>query len=120
MAKSNSDSVGEQRHERRRELLRRWRASGLSQAAFCRHRKIPAWKFRWWRNRLKGAAGASGELFLPLRVAPTASSAGDLELAMRGGLVLRFGADVDPAALAGIVKALSLAPGALDGEGRSC
>ena len=120
MAKGNSDSVSERRRARWRELLRRWEASGLSQAAFCRQRRIPAWKFRWWKNRLSVAAAASGELFVPLRVAPTACSAWDMELAMRGGLVLRFGADVDPAALAGIVKALSLAPGALDGEGRSC
>lgn len=120
MAKSNSDSVGEQRHERWRELLRRWRVSGLSQAAFCRQRKIPAWKFTWWKKRLNWEGMAPGDLFVPVKVAAAAGCGGDLELTLRGGLVLRFGQGVDPGRLAAIVKALSLDPEALHGEARQC
>jgi hypothetical protein len=51
MAKSKAQAaVG--RRERWRELLRRWQASGLSQAEFCRRRGIPVWKLAWWKRRL--------------------------------------------------------------------
>ena len=36
-------------------------ASGLSVAAFCRKRTIPAWKFHYWRKRLRGEASVPGE-----------------------------------------------------------
>jgi len=36
--------------------LRRWQVSRLSQAAFCRQRKIPAWKFTCRKKRLQEAS----------------------------------------------------------------
>ena len=108
MAKSNSQ-VAVRRREHWQEILRRWKASGLSQAQFCRRRRIPAWKFTWWKRRL-GAEGVDpGCSFVPVQVvAPP--SAGELELTLRGGRVLRFGADVEAAELAGIVAALEALP----------
>lgn len=136
MARSNSE-VADRRREHWRELMERWRAGGLSQAEFCRRRGIPAWKFTWWKKRL-GAEGAvaqglrmtrrrtpnrvgrrrgmdRGAAFVPVQVV-AAPSAGDLELTLRGGRVLRFGADVEAARLTAIVAALEAACS----EGRSC
>ena len=117
MAKSSS-AVAAQRREHWRELLGRWEAGGLSQAQFCRRRGIPIWKFAWWRKRLAAERVVPGSSFVPVQiVAP--SPAGELELALHGGRVLRFGAGVDPARLAVIVAALeTVAP--MSAEGRSC
>ena len=127
MAKSNSE-VSARRVAYWRGLLERWRASGLSQAEFCRQRGIPISKFAWWKRRLSagGAAGPvqrarpsrkgpHGGAFVPVQIV-AAPAAGELELTLRGGRVLRFGVDVDAGKLAVIVAALE----ALPAEGRSC
>jgi len=40
------------RQEHWRGVLEAWAASGLSQAGFCRQRRLPTWKFSWWKRRL--------------------------------------------------------------------
>ena len=115
MASGNGDAA-QQRRELWREVLRRWQASGLSQAAFCRQRKIPVWRFTWWKKRLSNDGVAAGDLFVPIHVAPPAATSADFELTLRGGRLLRFSADVQPARLTAIVAAIeSLCP-----EGSSC
>jgi len=118
MAKSNSQ-VANRRRERWQELLRRWEASGLSQAAFCRRHGIPVWKLAWWRKRLAEAslAGRPGgrgvapaPTFVPVKMVPAAVRPGRLELVLGCGQRLRFPADMDPATLAGIVAALEALP----------
>jgi hypothetical protein len=109
MAKSNSRAAIQRRHGHWREILNRWRASGLSQTQFCRRRRIPIWKFAQWKKRLKGDGAAAGDLFVPVHVAPVSPSA-ELELTLRDGRVLRFGANVEAAKLAGIVAALEVPP----------
>ena len=124
MAKSNSSAAGRQRRERWRELLGRWRASGLTQAAFCRQEQIHVWQFAWWKKRLgadrvigqgrrtrqsrgiasveiaaSAMAGQHDPQFVPVQVVASPPT-GDLELTLRGGRVLRFGADVDASKLA--------------------
>lgn len=113
MAKSNSVEATRRRHEHWRELVARWTASGLSQAEFCRRRGIPVGKLAWWKRRLKGEDAISGPLFVPVHVAPSLATphAGELELTLRGGRLLRFGPDVDTARLAEIVTALEAAAG---------
>jgi hypothetical protein len=116
---SDKDDAAQRRREHWREVLRRWQASGLSQAAFCRQRKIPIWRFTWWKKRLRDGSPAAGGLFVPIHVAPSAASSADFELTLRGGRVLRFGVDVEPTKLAKIVAAIeSVASPA--GEGRPC
>ena len=61
-------------------------------------------------GRLNWEGMAPGDLFVPVKVAAAAGCGGELELTLRGGLVLRFGQGVDPGRLAAIVKALSLDP----------
>ncbi len=58
MAKTNPSAADQQRRERWRDLVTRWRASGLSQAAFCRQERIHVWQFTWWKKRL-GAGGVT-------------------------------------------------------------
>jgi hypothetical protein len=111
MAKSNSGQAEvERRHEHWRRVVGRWRASGLSQAAFCRRQDIPVWKMAWWRKRLKGQAEDSASLFVPVTITPTAASTVELELTPQGGRILRFGVEVEPTTLAGIVAALEKLP----------
>ena len=130
MAKSNSE-VAARRMERWRKLLERWRASGLSQAEFCRRRGIPVSKFAWWKRRLsvEGAArpvrrarpgreAAADCSFVPVQVV-AALHVGDLELTLGGGRVLRFGADVDAGKLAAIVAALEASDAAGDSGRRA-
>jgi hypothetical protein len=119
MARSNCE-VADRRREHWRELLRRWQASGISQAQFCRRRGIPVWKFAWWKKRLSDEHPAADGLFVPVRVAPSTASCAELELTLRGGRLLRFGADVPPARLAEIVAALEACPTGPRTEGSSC
>jgi hypothetical protein len=86
-----------------------WQASGLSQAAFCRRRGIPIWKFAWWKRRLGTEGIAPVSPFVPVGVVMSAP-AGDLELTLRGGRMLRFSSGVDVAKLAGIVATLEALP----------
>ena len=111
MAKINSDrATPEQRREHWRRIVGRWQSSGLSQAAFCRRQGIAVWKLAWWRKRLDGQTEESTSLFVPVGIAPAAASAVELELTLRGGRILRFGAEVEPTRLAGIVAALEKLP----------
>ena len=106
------DEVAERRLAYWRDLLARWGASGLPQSQFCRRRGIPVWKLAWWRKRLAAERVAPGSSFVPVQVvAPL--PAGELELVLRGGRVLRFGAGVDPARLSAIVAALEAGAAAL-------
>lgn len=102
-----------------REILRRWESSGLSQAAFCRQRRIPVWRFAWWKKRLSAEGPAAGSVFIPVRVAPSPAASSELELTLGSGRLLRFGADVPPARLAEIVVALEACPAGPRTEG-SC
>jgi len=57
-------------------VIERWRASGQTQAAFCRQRRIRVGSFVWWKHRLaRGEAG--GE---PGAVTSRAKEAGFLEV----------------------------------------
>lgn len=111
MAKSKaSQATVEQRCEHWRQVLRRWQASGLSQAEFCRRQDIPVWKMAWWRRRLKGQAQESASLFVPIGITSASAAAVELELTVAGGRVLRFPAEVEPTKLAAIVAALEKLP----------
>ena len=81
-------------------------ASGLSAAAFCRERAIPAWKFHYWRKRLREEASGHGE-FAMVEVAqggvyPDRQNA-VVVVTFPSGAVLRAGHE----SLAEIVRALS-------------
>jgi hypothetical protein len=112
------DEVAGRRRAYWQEILGRWRASELSQAQFCRRRGIPVWKFAWWKKRLAAERVAPGSSFVPVQVVAS-SPAEELELVLRGGRVLRFGAGMDPARLTAIVAAVEAVAPAL-AEGAAC
>jgi hypothetical protein len=105
MAKINSGAV-QRRHEHWRELLGRWRASGLSQAAFCQRHGIAVWKLAWWRKRLASGGGVASAAFVPVKIVPAPLSLGRLEVVLRNGRRLRFAAELDPARLTAMVAPL--------------
>jgi transcriptional regulator with XRE-family HTH domain len=126
MAKRRESAGAERRRERWRQTLRRWRASGLSQAEFCRRRGIPVSRLSWWKRRLSGeAVGPPGE-FILLGVLQRPSQARRLEVVLGNGRRLRFSLEVDPERLAYLAAALEAAevPGqggaSVDGEGGRC
>lgn len=101
-----------------RELLKAWRESGLSVAAFATQRGLRPERLHWWRNRLgmrPAPRGSSPREPSPLRLVPVIALP-----TPRPALVLRAGeavalefedlARVDPIWLAGLLHALDGAP----------
>lgn len=78
-------------------ILRRFKKSGLTIAAFCKKEKVSQSAFMDWRRRL-GAAPASLSPFIELSPSPAVSiaasplpiEAGEFELTLPGGVVLRW------------------------------
>jgi len=79
-----------------RSILERYEASGESETGFCRRSKIPRSSFVKWKRRLRSAAPSAPVVprfveWAPPRV-PTepTSNAGEFELVLPGGVVLRW------------------------------
>jgi hypothetical protein len=78
-----------------RKVFERCEASGLSALAFCEREGIPRSTFALWRRRVRvGPSQPRAAAFVELPFATTGSSAslaaGDLELSLPGGVVLRW------------------------------
>lgn len=94
--------------------IERRERSGLSAAEFCRREGITYGTYTWWKQELrrrkdKAARKASGPSLVPVRVverSPSPSSPTVVEVALRGGQVVRIHADLDPEGLAKLVGAL--------------
>ena len=88
-----------------RKVIERQQVSGLSVAAFCRSNGVPASSFFAWKRRLAGsAAGAlaaspAGMVpgFVEATISPCRSSAGSIQIRLRGGrrVLVRHGFDRD-------------------------
>ena len=85
------------------ERVAKWRASGLSMAAFCREQGLPYWQLVQWRRRLDGSAG--GRALVPVVVAAE-GRAMTAEVILPGGVVLRVDTR-GPGEVAALVRALS-------------
>ncbi len=48
--------------QRRRDLVGKWKESGLSQAEFCRQEGIPEWRLSEWKRRVVRAAGILSQM----------------------------------------------------------
>jgi hypothetical protein len=106
--------------ERRwRPVVEEWRRSGQDIAAFCRQCHVPISSLKFWKKELplrdqkrqarRAASEASRNAMqlLPVRVLePAGVAAGSVEVVLRGGRVLRIGADFDPAVLQKLVLTL--------------
>ena len=76
-----------------RGILDRFAASGQSQAAFCGREGISKGSLSRWKQRMgegEGEAGAFVELPVPQGPAVSALRPGELELALPGGVRLRW------------------------------
>jgi len=79
-----------------RALIERFEKSGLSMSVFCRRAKVSRSSFVKWRRRLSGRPRPSPsfvEWMAPSSAEPEsveASGAGELELSLPGGIVLRW------------------------------
>lgn len=76
-----------------RGVLQRWRASGMSRAAFCRRHGISYHSLNYWKSRVGGKTegGASGgrrSRFVEIAVPPAAGPT--YEIALAGGRRLRI------------------------------
>ena len=103
-------------------LVREQERSGLTQAAFCRQRKINPGTLAWWRRKLGATAGAeAGRSTRPRRsssrtdpvrfmeVEVVGSASKRYEIVLSGGRVLRVPADFDPAHVARLIAAVESA-----------
>ena len=113
-------------------LLTEWERSGLSQAEFCRRRRVKAVTFAWWKRRLKGTSAGGRKRRRPLaKVAPDGGRVGFVELALPdqrvssgsphgmptnssayeivlpGGTLLRLPGDFDAERVAQLVQAVA-------------
>ncbi len=104
-------------------LVAAWEKSGLSQAEFCRRRKIKAVNFGWWKRKLEtiskshpGSSRSGSSLtgssprsakprFVEFRMTD-AATASAYEVVLRGGRVLRLPHNFDPAVVAQLVVAV--------------
>jgi transcriptional regulator with XRE-family HTH domain len=80
-----------------RAVQERFEKSGLSMSAFCRRSKLSRNSFVKWRRRLAGTPGPSAgfvEWIAPSAAAETVATAphgaGEFELSLPGGVVLRW------------------------------
>ncbi len=111
-------------------LLTDWEQSGLSQAEFCRRRRVKAVTFAWWKRRLKGTQGRESKRqtrrpsraehagFVEVALPREPSSADALhpaamlslperyELVLQGGARLHLPAEFDPERVARLVRAM--------------
>ena len=88
-------------------------ASGLSLAAFARREGLSPTRLMWWRKQLRvqpHPAPAGAVRWLPVSIRRSVSvplpPAAHVEIAVRGGRVIRVGGPFDPQAVAQLVRAL--------------
>jgi len=89
--------------------IARWRGSGLSGADYARLHDLNANTFAWWRSELREKRSALGPGSLTLVPVTTPRAEADrrpVEVALPGGVVVRVPDHVDPARVAGLVRAL--------------
>lgn len=105
-----------ERRQRERELrwrkhVRAWRASGLTQAEYCRRSNLTPADFSWWKHELRRRDGAQPEAspevatFIPVKLG-AASEACDCEVVLPNGRRLRIGQGVSATRAAELVAAL--------------
>lgn len=92
-----------------RQLLRRWRRSGLSLEEFAQQNRLSAKTLAWWRWKLErdGRQGREIEL-VEVTPAPasTTSAAACFEVVLRNGTLVRVPAAFEESVLERLVRAL--------------
>lgn len=95
-----------------RALVRDWKASGLSQAAFARRRGISAQRLGYWRLRLgqlppEAAPSDSAFVEIPTVASSAPNGIGTLVVEFWGGIHVRVERGFDPVLLRAIVVVLT-------------
>lgn len=104
-------------------LLREQERSGLTQAAFCRERKVSSGTFAWWKRRLRAEVGAESagsgararrgtsrtDPFRFMEVAVVGTAAQRYEIVLPDGRVVRVPGDFDPAQVTRLIQAVESA-----------
>jgi transposase len=91
-----------------RQVLARWRRSGLSVRAFCRAEGVSEPAFYWWRRRLD-QVDHKKPAFLPVHVVADEAretATGGIEVVLANGRCLRVGPGFDPDTLVKVVDLL--------------
>lgn len=85
------------KYEEGRELVRRWRASGMNQGEFCRATGIPVSRVHYWRQRIAEddlAPPEAAPRFIAVQVRPPTTSEG-IEVVLTNGRIVRVRGAVD-------------------------
>ncbi len=72
-----------------REIMEKFRASGLSRAEFCKREDIANGSFSKWQQRLMDSKASTGS-FVELTASQEPASSPEMELSLPGGVVLRW------------------------------
>lgn len=119
----NTPQAKSQREAFWRDVIRGWKASGLSMTEFCKGENLSSASLHYWigeirRREAKGArtrppapktAALPKASFVPLRVIDRARPAEPIEIVV-GGHTLRVRAGFDPEALRQVLRALEARP----------
>jgi transposase-like protein len=107
MAKKQQTSA--EREARWRSVVEGCAESGLTVSAYCLREGVSAWSYYHWRKRLAGKyrKEAGKRLFVPVKIQSAAVvSGGGVEVALRGGRVLRAESGYDEVKLARLAALL--------------
>ena len=88
--------------------IARWRASGVSMAAYCRQHGLSYAAFVWWRRRLEQAITSSPLTLIP--VATPRSSGGAIVIRLPSGIGIEVEAGFEAGLLSAAVRALQVPP----------
>lgn len=102
-------SGGPWKESEAREMLREWKQSGLSGAAFARGRGIPESRLWYWSKRLREVPKSEQVSFVPVAVsAPGGRAQIEIEHA---GVIVRVREELGPEQIGRLVRALSSGQG---------
>lgn len=115
----------EERRVLRCKQIAGWRASGLTQEAYCKREAISFETFRRWRRKLgdHGVSVPLAQQFVPVRIAEVSRPVGaarlgeradvlaqPVEVVLASGRRLRFGEGLDESSLARLIRLLEVLP----------
>ena len=72
------------------QIVERFWTSGLTEAAFCKREKLSPTRFAEWQRRLPRSIERSAPFVELLPPEPTATSSGELEITLPGGIAVRW------------------------------
>lgn len=99
----------EQRRRQWERRVTRWRASGVSMAAYCRQHGLSYWMFVRWRQRIERAVEPALPLTLIPVVGPTPSG-GAITIRLPDGIGIEVEPGFDAGVLSAVVRALQVPP----------